>query len=49
MTRRAKMASFTGICEKALMTAATAFYPGKPIMEYTTVKILVYYFFYMGS
>ena len=42
------MASFAGKREETLMAAAATFNPGKPIMKYAAVQILVYYFFYMG-
>lgn len=48
MAGRTKMAAFAGICEKAFMTAATAFNSSKPIMKDTAIQILVYYFFYVG-
>lgn len=43
------MAAFAGKPKKILMVAFAAFHPGKPVTEYTTIKILVYDFFYMGS
>ena len=49
MARRAKMSSFTGICQQIFVFACTAFHTSKTIMENTTVQILIDYFFYMRS
>jgi len=43
------MSALAGKCEEIFMLTAAAFYPGKAIMKNTTVKILVYYFFYMRT
>ena len=43
------MAAFAGKSKKIFVLTVSTPYPGKSIMENTTVKILVYYFFYMGS
>ena len=49
VTGGAEMASFAGECKEIFMTTAMAFYSSKPVMKYTAVEILVYYFFYVGS
>lgn len=41
MAGGAEIAAFTGKSKKIFMLAISAPYPGKPIVKYTAVKILV--------
>ena len=49
MTGWAKMASPAGKGQQIFMIAVAALYPGKSAMKDATIKVLIYYFFYMGS
>ena len=43
------MATFAGEGKEVFMIAAMAPYASKSVMKDTAVKVLVYYFFYVGS
>jgi len=43
------MTALAGKCEDIFMTAAAATDAGKSVMKNAAVKVLVYYFFYVGS
>jgi hypothetical protein len=49
MTGGAEVSALIGEGKEVFMITLAAFYPGKTVMQYSTIKVPVYYLFYVGS